>query len=202
MSKQIKKDENYMIVAEALAYIFERKKAEEKRENAKRKARRMISIFTIIGSIILISLAQITTYSYDFSWMADAKKWYSDLFVSFMSYIFITDMIFILEKHCKLDQRPFFGYTWPFIGFFISLLLTNSVKAEFVLGEPRMKIAIFLIFLIPAISIMRSSYKTGEMIANRENETLNTIKKIVEDNPSTVEKVIEDFENDVNSKNK
>lgn len=193
-------DDNYTNVAAALALIAEMEIAERKRNEANLKAKKVLGLFILIGSVILIALSQITTYSFDFAWMSDAKKWYSDVFISFSAYVIVTDVVLLLEKYLKFDQKPIFKYIWPFIGFLISLILTNSIQAEFIPGEARLKFTIFIIVLIPSSILMYSSYQTGKSLMSKEMNVLKTAKRIIEDNPSTVDKVINDFETETGIK--
>ena len=96
---KIEDNENYMRVLSAIAFIFDKEKEEEKREITKAKVRRVINWFTIVGSVIIIALSFISTFSFEISWMSDIKKWYSDIYISFTSYIIVTDIVLFLETH-------------------------------------------------------------------------------------------------------
>lgn len=193
-SYKIENDKKYFAVMSALAFIFEKEVGEEKRELANQKIKRVIGWLTIIGATILIALSLISDYSFDVSWMSNVKKWYSDIYVSFMAYIVITDIVLVLEKWFKLDQKPLFGYIWPFVGFVMTLFLTNTLNVDFIPGEPRLKIALFIIFLLPASLMMSSSYKTGKEIAHQRNETLRKAKQILDENPDTVKDILDDYD--------
>lgn len=193
-SRKNNNDEKYLAVMSALAYLFERQNEEEKRELTKAKIKRVIGWLTIIGSTVLIALSLISDYSFDITWASNAKKWYGDIYVSFMAYVVITDIVLILEKRFKFDQKPLFGYIWPFIGFFITLFLTNTMNVDFIPGEPRLKISLFIIFLLPASLMMSSSYKTGKEIANQKNGALSKAKQIINDNPDVVKDIVDDYD--------
>lgn len=197
-SKKITNDnEKYLEVMSALAYLFEKESEEEKRETTKLKIKRVIGWLTIVGATVLIALSFISDYSFDVSWMSNIKKWYSDIYVSFMAYIVITDIVLVLEKWFKFDRKPLFGYIWPFVGFAATLFLTNTINVDFIPGEPRLKIALFIFLLLPASLMMSSSYKTGQEIAHQRNETLNNAKRIIEENPDTVKEVMDDYDNNL-----
>ena len=194
--KQITKEdkhEDYLVVLSAMAYIVEKEQEQEKREEAKYKAQRLIMWFTIVGSVLLVASLFIVNFAYDFSWMANAKKWFSDCYVSFMVYILITDIVFILEKRFNMDQKPVFGYGWPFVGFFISLLITNTVSVSFVHGEIRTIVVMFFILLFPSALMMYYSFKTGKEIANQETNRMIKAKEIIEGNPEIVEQIAKDY---------
>lgn len=193
-SRKNNNDEKYLAVMSALAYLFEQQDEEEKRELAKAKTKRVIGWLTIIGATILIALSLISNYSFDITWASNAKKWYSDIYVSFMAYIVITDIVLVLEKRFKLDQKPLFGYIWPFVGFFITLFLTNTMNVDFIPGEPRLKFSLFIIFLLPASLMMSSSYKVGKEISNQRNGLLNKAKQIIDNNPDVVEDIMDDYD--------
>lgn len=197
------KDENkYISVLAALDYLFERQDEEEKREFAKIKIKKVIGILTIIGATILIALSQISDYSFDVLWMANAKKWYSDIYVSFMAYIIITDIVLLLEKHFKVDQKPVFGYIWPFIGFLCTLFLTNTIRVDFIPGEPRLKISLFIIFLLPASLMMVTSYRTGKEITKQKAKMLGKAEEIVKANPKIVKEIMSDYDDFLEEFNK
>lgn len=183
----------YSSVLLALNYLFKKQDEEEKRELARIKTKRVIGWLTLIGLTVLIALSLISDYSFDVSWMADAKKWYSDIYVSFMAYIIITDIVLILEKQFKVDQKPVFGYIWPFIGFALTLFFTNTIDVDFIPGELRFKISLFIIFLIPASLMMISSYKTGKEIAQQRKEELNKVEEIINNNPEIVKDIMSDY---------
>ena len=187
-------DKRYFAVLSALAYLFEKEDEEKKRELAKAKVKRVIAWLTIIGTTVLITLSLISDYSFDVSWMTNAKKWYSDIYVSFTAYVIITDIVLVLEKQFKLDQKPIFGYIWPFIGFFITLFLNNTINVDLIPGEPRLKIALFAAFLLPSTLMMASSYNIGKKIAFQKNGTLNKAKQILEENPETVAEIMDDYD--------
>lgn len=192
--KENKPDVNdkYAQVLSALIFLGDKVKEEENREIARQKAKKVIVWLTLAGGALIIAFSQISTYSFNFSWLGDAKKWYSDLFVSFSAYIFVFDIVFLLEKYCKLDQKPIFGYIWPFIGFFISLFLTNSINVAIVTAEPRMNIVIFVIVLIPAAFLITSLYRNGKAINKQKADNLNKALAAINDNPSITKKILSD----------
>ena len=196
----IKRDENYYIVLEALNYLFKKQDAEERRAIARIKIKKLIGLTTLIGAVVLIALSIISTYSFDFSWMTNGSKWYSDIYISFTAYIIITDIVMILEKYCNVDQKPVFGYIWPFVGFIITLILTNSLNVTFIDGEPRLKVALFFVLLLPASLMMVSSYRTGKEIARQKESELNKVKEIIETNPKVVETIMNDYNDFIKEK--
>ncbi len=194
-------EQKYRAVAAAIAVVLQQEKESQEREIAKGKVKRVLGIFTMIGAIILIALSCISNYDYDFSWMSNLKKWYSDIYVSFLVYIMITDIVLVLEHKFNFDKKPLFGYMWPFIGFFISLLLTNSMNVSLVPYKSRTLITVFLLSLIPATVLMKLSFDIGKDKAKRKNDIIKKASNIIESNPEMVEKVWSDFENDCKKKN-
>ena len=194
-------DEKYRMVLSALAFVFETEKEEENRRQAKEKVRRVLNWFTVIGAVIVVALSFINNYLFDISWAKDIKKWYSDIYISFMVYIFVTDVVLILEKRFKMDQKPLFGYLWPFIAFSISLFLTNTIRVEIRTGELRANIALFCIYLLPSILLMRETYKTGKARGEQKANLMRKAEQMINDNPDTVKQVLNDYDNYLKTKN-
>lgn len=194
-NKNVTKEECYDDVLMAMAYVLEKEKEDIAIEEANHKASRILMIMSLIGGIVIIALSQISYYSFNFSWMSNASKWYSDIFISFSSYIFILDVVFVLQKFFKLNKKVAFVYTWPIIGFIISLILTNSITVELLPLEHRASIAIFTIALIPSSIFMIVSYKTGRDKGRRQVAILERACQIIKDNPDTVKKITKDVDN-------
>lgn len=142
----------------------------------------------------MVTLSFLNNYSFDFSWMKDIKKWYSDIYISLVTYVIVTDIVLLLEKYCKMDQKPAFGYIWPFIGFFVSMVISNSINVEILSNEPRKNTALFFLYLIPLVWLMVTSFKTGEEINAREKELTEKATRIIKDNPKETNKILKDYD--------
>lgn len=201
-SKRNKIDtEKKLLVLSAMSFILDKEIEEQRRQIAKEKARKVLGWLTVAGAIILVSLSIINTFKFDISWALDIRRWYSNLYISLMVYIFITDVVLILERYFKMDQKPIFGYIWPFIAFLISLFISNTMSVEIMRGEPRTTITIFFIDLFPSIIMMSSSIKIGKDKASKEINLIEKASRIIEDNPDVVQEITEEYDEFIDKNN-
>ena len=195
-------EQKYMQVVAAISYFLEIDEAETNRQMAQRKAQRFLKMASFVGATILLALIFVTSFNFDFSWMGNIKEWFSELYISLYVYVFITGAVLFLERSFRLDQKPWFGYTWPFVSFFISMLISKTMTAYIVPGE--FNVIAFFIALggLMAFFIMSSSVKMGKEKANNENTIAKKAKQIIEDNPEIVDEVIGDFEASIDENEK
>lgn len=192
----------YRQVCAALAYFSEMEYENKRKEEARRKTQRFLSKATLFGSIALLAINFVTDLSFDVSWMANFGEWFSEIYVAFMTYTFLTALVLFFEKKFKFDQRPAFGYIWPFIGFFISLFLSKTITASLVPASFNYIIGISANGALLAYLWISSFVKLGKEEGERELNLAKKASEIIKNNPEIVEEVFNDYEKDTNQDNK
>ncbi len=192
-------DEKYKAVAYALLYLTEKEEEEKKKELAKRKSQKVLLRLTFIGIIVMIGLSIVTNLTFDFSWMTKIEEWYSEIYISLMVYMLLTDIVVILERKAKFDQKPAFGYIWPFIGFFISMIISKTTSAYIVSGPVNVIISLAILGMFIGYRLILMSSKIGSEKAKKELRIRENALNILKENPEIVDEVITDFENETST---
>ena len=193
-AKNKKHEDDYKRVAAALAYVFEKQEEERKRETVKRKTQKFVSIVTFVLASVLVALTFVTDYSFNFSWMLSFGEWFNELSVSLYVYVFISGVVLLLEKKIKLDQHPWFGYTWPFVGFIVSMFLSKTMEASIIKGEFNSIAGMIMMGALFAYLIMSNAFKYGKEKANEEMIIAEKATAILKENPDIVDEVLNDYE--------
>lgn len=190
-------DKKYNQVCAALAYFSEIRHENQKREEARRKSQSVLLKISLVGCVALLALDIVTRLDFDLSWMSSFGEWYNEIYVSLMIYTILTVIVMFFEKKLKFDQKPAFGYIWPFVGFFITTFLGKTITASMVPASFNYIIASIATGALLGYLWLSSFIQLGKEKGERELNIAKRASEILEENPEIVKEVLDDFERDM-----